>query len=396
MEEKKKKVAHNKLTQEKVIEQFTEVHGDEFDYSKVVYVDTNTPVEIRCKRHNLIFTPTPKNHKNGSKCKICGREDQTKKASKGKDQFIKEVQEIYGDKYDLSLVEYVNSKTPVKIICKERGIFEVYPSTLLDTRVYLIKGKKKTRSTDKEMFLKEVFKIYGNKNDYKDTIVGDSRGKIDVVCKEHGKFTVGMVNHFNGVDCPKCSAIRYTKTRSKTTEKFIEEAKKVHGDKCDYTETIYKTCREKVKIKCNVHNTYFEQYPTNHILGGCCRKCLAENISKSLQGKEGTCGYSKSGYIKQANGRTACVYLIKCNINDEEFYKIGKTFLELNKRFTKGNLPYSFETLHLHYGDAGYIYDLENELHRKYKFYKYKPEMWFAGYTECYKITLPTQEIIDL
>jgi hypothetical protein len=55
-----KRVAHNKLLQEDVIAQFIEVHGDEFDYSKVVYINTNTPVEVYCKKHNFTFTPTPK------------------------------------------------------------------------------------------------------------------------------------------------------------------------------------------------------------------------------------------------------------------------------------------------------------------------------------------------
>ena len=31
---------------------------------------------------------------------------------------------IHGNKYDYSLVNYINCKTPVKIICPEHGIFE--------------------------------------------------------------------------------------------------------------------------------------------------------------------------------------------------------------------------------------------------------------------------------
>ena len=69
---KEKRTAHNKLTQEQVIQQFIAVHGDAFDYSKVDYVDTHTKVEIYCKKHDFTFTPTPKNHKNGAKCKYCG------------------------------------------------------------------------------------------------------------------------------------------------------------------------------------------------------------------------------------------------------------------------------------------------------------------------------------
>jgi hypothetical protein len=371
-----------------------EKHGDRYDYSKVEYFNSLTEVEILCPTHGA-FLQTPKIHYVAN-CPKCGREAQTEKAKKGKGQFVKEMQEIYGDRYDLSLVEYINGRTPVSIICKDRGILKVTPASLLNKKVYLVKGKKKTRSTDKEMFLEEVFKLYGGKNNYDDTIVGNSRGKIDVVCENHGKFTVEMASYFNGVDCPKCSAINYKKTRSKTTEEFVEQAKKVHGDKCDYTNTIYKSCKEKVEIKCNMHNIYFEQYPTNHLFGGCCRKCLSENISKSLQGKEGTCGYTKSRYIKQAGDRKAYVYLIKCWNENEEFYKIGKTFLDINIRFKKSNLCYEFKEVHFHYGDAGYIYDLENELHRIYKPHRHKPKKWFAGHTECFTTELPTQEIIDL
>ena len=100
-----KRVAHNKLTQERVIEQFKEVHGDEFDYSRVVYVDTHTPIEVRCKKHDFIFHPTPKNHKNGAKCTICGRESQIQKARKEQDKFIEDVKDLYGDEFGTDLID---------------------------------------------------------------------------------------------------------------------------------------------------------------------------------------------------------------------------------------------------------------------------------------------------
>lgn len=33
------------------------------------------------------------------------------------ESFIKRAKEIHGDKYDYSLVQYINSRTKVKIIC---------------------------------------------------------------------------------------------------------------------------------------------------------------------------------------------------------------------------------------------------------------------------------------
>ena len=387
----------NRLTKEKVIEQFIEVHGYDFDYSNMVYVNTHTPVEVRCKKHDFVFFPTPRNHKNGAKCTMCGREAQSQKSSKGKEQFEKEVFEKYGDRFDLSLSEYVNNKTPIKVICKYNGLMEIRPDSLLAKDKYTPKGRKKTKSTDKETFIKEAIKVYGDKDDYTGTNIISSKEKIEVRCKEHDIiFTKDIQTYLKGWGCPQCSAENYRKIRKKSTEDYIERAKKVHGDNCDYTNTVYITGKDKIEVKCNIHNEVFNVLPRNHIAGNSCKKCSRDNISKSLLGKEGTGGYTKSGYVNQANGREAFVYLIKCWNEEEEFYKIGKTFLDINKRFTKGNLCYFFDSIHFHFGEAGYIYDLENDLHKKYKSYKYKPLNWFAGHTECYITDLPIQEIINL
>ena len=48
-----------------------------------------------------------------------------------RDEFIRRAQAIHGTKYDYSLVEYVNNKTKVKIICPVHGEFEQEPSTHL-------------------------------------------------------------------------------------------------------------------------------------------------------------------------------------------------------------------------------------------------------------------------
>ena len=39
-------------------------------------------------------------------------------------QFIKRAIAVHGNKYDYSLVEYVNAHTKVKIICEIHGVFE--------------------------------------------------------------------------------------------------------------------------------------------------------------------------------------------------------------------------------------------------------------------------------
>ena len=83
--------------------------------------------------------------------------------------------------------------------------------------------------------------------------------------------------------------------------------------------------------------------------------------------------------------------------NDNEiFYKIGKTTYTLKERFAGKSLPYNYEIVNTLTSNIEFIFDLEIELHRKYKDYKHKPSIDFAGRTECYNLQLPLEEIINI
>ena len=50
-----------------------EVHGDKYDYTKVVYENNLKEVIIICKEHGD-FLQLPKTHKRGNGCNNCGRD----------------------------------------------------------------------------------------------------------------------------------------------------------------------------------------------------------------------------------------------------------------------------------------------------------------------------------
>lgn len=60
--------------------------------------------------------------------------------------------------------------------------------------------------------------------------------------------------------------------RKLTTEEFIQKAKEIHGDKFDYSKTVYKSSREDVIIICPIHGE-FTQMPKPHLSGTGCPKC---------------------------------------------------------------------------------------------------------------------------
>ncbi len=62
-----------KITTEEFIKKAREVHGDRYDYSKVVYVDAQTDVCIICRQHGE-FWQRPSHHTDGRGCKKCATE----------------------------------------------------------------------------------------------------------------------------------------------------------------------------------------------------------------------------------------------------------------------------------------------------------------------------------
>ena len=96
----------------------------QYDYSKVIYKNSHTKVLITCPEHGS-FETLPDSLINGNHgCPMCGVSKRAKQRTKTTEQFIKDAKEVHGDKYDYSLVEYKNTKTKVKIICHNHGVFE--------------------------------------------------------------------------------------------------------------------------------------------------------------------------------------------------------------------------------------------------------------------------------
>jgi len=65
-------------------------------------------------------------------------------------------------------------------------------------------------------------------------------------------------------------------------ESFVIKARKVHGERFDYSLVQYIDARKhKVKIRCNKHNIVFEQLPFAHLrTAGGCRECQNEAITQ--------------------------------------------------------------------------------------------------------------------
>ena len=204
----KKISEENRYTTEQFIEKAKTIHGDKYDYSKVVYCGNEIKVCIMCPEHGE-FWQTPHSHLSGRGCKKCGVEERTKKRTLSTEEFIKRAKEIHGDKYDYSKTEYININEKVCIICHEKDEFGVEHGKFWQRAEDHLKGfgcrKCSKMYMDTETFINRSKMIHENKYDYTKTKYVNRQTKVCIICPEHGEFWQDVSHHMNGHGCPKCN-----------------------------------------------------------------------------------------------------------------------------------------------------------------------------------------------
>lgn len=208
-------------------EKFANIHHNKYDYSKVVYINNNTPVEIICPEHSS-FMQTPKVHIH-SGCPKCGELEKSENLSV-----------LMKDKYT----------------------------------------KKLASSSYEEALKKKFISLYGK--DYILKSIKDDT--LEVYCVKHNCSNLGLkYNVLNSGRC--CCQLCY---REEEIEKTVAELKikflEKHNGKYEYDWNSYKSTRDNMRIFCKAHKEWFEQTPRNHLLGHGCPRCgrtLSENTQYS-------------------------------------------------------------------------------------------------------------------
>jgi hypothetical protein len=175
-------------------------HGKYYDYSFVNYINAKTKVRIICPEHGE-FEQIPDNHTRSHGCPNCGG---SKKLTN--DEFIIKAKEKHKNKYDYSLVEYMNNLTKINIICPKHGEFKQRPSDHLNygcNKCGVELASDKNSLTNDEFIIKAKEK-HGDYYDYSSVIYISHKEKVEIICPKHGEFIQKVNGHLNGQGCPIC------------------------------------------------------------------------------------------------------------------------------------------------------------------------------------------------
>lgn len=129
-----------------------------------------------------------------------------------------------------------------------------------------------------EEFIRRAHAVHGEKYDYSRVEYQSAHKKVEIICPLHGSFWQSPVNHTRrGDGCPICGYGIDRQSWHRTTANFIDDAKKVHGNKYEYDKSIYVSNEIKLTITCPIHGDFL-QTPASHLYGKGCPKCSGREV----------------------------------------------------------------------------------------------------------------------
>lgn len=268
-----------KLTTEDFINRALEVHGSYYNFSSVNYSGMFNKVIVICPEHGS-FEKEAKSLLKGSGCPDCYNKKRGSSQRLSRENFVFMSKKVHGNKYNYSLVEYVNSKTKIKIICSTHGAWEQTPQKHLSgqgcRQCGEIKSSIKQSSVAKQEFINKANFVHKNKYDYSLVDYKNNRIKVKIICPIHGVWEQKPNGHLSSKGCRACSGYEKLKTKD-----FLRRANDVHEEKYDYSLVDYKNHYGKVEIICPIHGQ-FVQGAGSHLAGVGCPHCCESKGEKQI------------------------------------------------------------------------------------------------------------------
>lgn len=191
------------------------IHGnnEKYSYDQSEYVDTQTPIKIKCLQCGHYFYQKPSKHMLGQGCPNC------KKPKKYTLKTLREkINKLYKGRYEvIPLEEYKNNKSYINLIChkkdcngNEHGMFRVRINKLLSGHSCPKCGG--TLRMTKDEFMAKATEIHGKHYDYSKSNYVNSKTKILIKCNKcNNEFWQTPHNHLSGNGCPYCKNYKLEK-----------------------------------------------------------------------------------------------------------------------------------------------------------------------------------------
>lgn len=178
---------------------------EQYDYSKINYINTRHPVNLKCKIHNYEFNIYTKSHLNSKfgGCDKCNRNNyfnELKLKSNNK----------FNNNFDFSNSDYIDMFTKINIKCiKHNNCFDIIPNNHLKNNnggCNLCNNFNSNNLLIK--FINKCNNKFNNNYDYSEFNYVDIYTKSKIKCKKHNNFIeISPKIHIKSINggCPYCT-----------------------------------------------------------------------------------------------------------------------------------------------------------------------------------------------
>ena len=196
-----------------------------------------------------------------------------------KEQFVVDIEFRFPNRFDCSKFKFTGQSDVSIITCKKHDVdisISVKQFNRTNEPCRLCK-KEKDQSIQFEIFKTKMNENFGDKISFTDKSIYNGNGeKIYAECKIHGGFitTPNIMSGKKAHGCPTCG-LNYSQQDAnlKTHEQYVIDAKNIHGDLYDYTNSLYVNSRSVIEILCTKCNVLFSQNAGDHLGGHGCSNC---------------------------------------------------------------------------------------------------------------------------
>lgn len=212
----------NQQSQEQIISRFQLAHNSRYDYSKVVYKNRKTPVIIICDKHGE-FQQRPDMHYEGKGCQRCAVESRRKPV---KNRFIR-------------FINTLKEKQPKEFV----DGFDFSDAVFVDQKTLIRNVKCLRTNTVSDLWPNPILK---------------------------------------GLCCASCKGAKLLKKQ----EHFLENCKKVHGNRYDYSKVVYVKTDIPVIIICKYHGEFLQRphcHANDRGDGNGCPVCCASKGESKIE-----------------------------------------------------------------------------------------------------------------
>lgn len=203
---------------------------------------------------------------------------------------------------------------------------------------------KQPQEIKNQWYIQKFKQAHGETYDYSKVQYKGALEKIDIICKEHGKFSQRPSDHLRGQGCSRCYG-----NSTKTTKECIRDFRQVHEDTYGYDKVVYTNENTKVEIICKQHGSFFQE-PNSHLKGHGCPKCQNQNqdtlyLLRCL--RTGLIKIGVTGNLKQRivniGGNLESIYHVKLENPrqvEKHLHKKYKDYNTFNPNVNNGNTEF--------------------------------------------------------